>query len=73
MPMPHRVLLDRMTGYAEEAGAFMRRRRLTRQPFARLYYPSGRSADHAADSEAGAELFAAAGRLIELAGKRSPR
>ena len=73
MPKPHRVLLDRMTGYAEEAGAFMRRRRLTRKPFARLYYPSGRSADHAADSEAGAELFAAAGRLIELAGKRAPR
>ena len=73
MPKPHRVLLDRMTGYAEEAGAFMRRRRLTRRPFARLYYPSGRSADHAADGEAGAELFAAAGRLIELAGKRTGR
>jgi hypothetical protein len=70
MPKPHRVLLDRMSGYAEEGGAFMRRRRLTRQPFARLYYSDGRSADHAADSKAGAELFAAAGRLIELAGKR---
>lgn len=70
MPKPHRVLLERMSGYAEEAGAFMRRRRLTRQPFARLYYASGRSADHSADSEAGAELFAAAGRLIELAAER---
>jgi hypothetical protein len=73
MPKPHRVLLDRVTGYAEEAGAFMRRRRLTRRPFARLYYASGRSVDHAVDSEAGAELFAAAGRMIEIAAERPDR
>ena len=73
MPKPHRVLLERVSSYAEEAGAFMRRRRLTRQPFARVYYPSGQSADHAADSDAGADLFAAAGRLIELAGRRQAR
>jgi hypothetical protein len=71
-PKPHRVLIDRVSGYADEAGAFVRRRRLTRRPFARVYHPSGRSADHAADSDAGAELFAAAGRLIELAGRRPP-
>jgi hypothetical protein len=71
MPKPHRVLLDRVTGYADEAAAFMRRRRLTRRPFARVYYTGGSSADHAADTDAGAELFAAAGRLIEVAGKRS--
>lgn len=68
-PKPHRVLLERVSGYADEAAAFMRRRRAARQPFARLYYANGRSADHAADSAAGAELFVAAGRLIELAGK----
>lgn len=68
-PKPHRVLLERVSGYADEAAAFMRRRRAARQPFARLYYPGGRSGDHAADSAAGAELFVAAGRLIELAGK----
>ena len=71
MPKPHRVLLDRVSGYADEAGAFMRRRRLTRRPFARVYYAGGRSVDHAADSDAGAELFAAAGRLIEIAAERS--
>ena len=71
MPKPHRVLIDRVSGYAEEAGAFMRRRRLTRRPFARVYYASGDSIDYAADSEVGAELFAAAGRLIEAAGKRT--
>ena len=36
---PHRVLLDRVSGYADEAAAFMRRRRVSRRPFARLYYP----------------------------------
>jgi hypothetical protein len=69
-PKPHRVLLDRVSGYADEAAAYMRRRRVARQPFARLYYPNGRSADHADDSAAGAELFVASGRLIEVAGKR---
>jgi hypothetical protein len=70
-PKPHRILLDRVSGYADEAAAYMRRRRVSRQPFARLYYPNGHSADHAGDSTAGAELFAAAGGLIEVAGKRS--
>ncbi len=69
-PKPHRVLLDRVSGYADEAAAFARRRRASRRPFARLYYPDGRSADHAGDSRAGGELFVAAGRLIEVAGKR---
>jgi hypothetical protein len=70
-PKPHRVLLDRVSGYADEAAAYMRRRRIARRPFARLYYAAGRSADHAHDSDAGAELFVAAGRLIEVAGKRA--
>jgi hypothetical protein len=69
-PKPHRILLDRVSGYAEEAAAFMRRRRVARRPFARLYYPHARSADHAGDSTKGAELFVAAGRLIEVAGRR---
>lgn len=67
---PHRVLLDRVSGYADEAAAYMRRRRVARRPFARLYYAGGRASDQATDSLAGAELFAAAGRLIEVAGKR---
>lgn len=69
-PKPHRVLLERVSGYADEAAAFMRRRRVARRPFARLYYPHGRSADHAEDSRSGAELFVAVGRLIEVAGER---
>jgi len=69
-PKPHRILLDRVSGYADEAAAYMRRRRVSRQPFARLYYAEGRASDHAGDSLAGAELFVAAGRLIEVAGRR---
>lgn len=69
-PKPHRVLIDRVSGYADEAAAYMRRRRASRRPFARLYYAGGRGHDHAEGSPAGAELFVAAGRLIEVAGKR---
>lgn len=68
-PKPHRVLLDRVSGYADEAAAYMRRRRASRRPFARLYYAGGRAADLVEDPAAG-ELFVAAGRLIEVAGKR---
>ena len=68
MQKPHRILLDRVSAYADEAAAYMRRRRV-----ARLYYSGGRSADHALDSTAGAELFVAAGRLIEVAGPKRPK
>lgn len=70
-PKPHRVLLDRVSGYADEAAAYVRRRRVSRRPFARLYYRDGRATDHSADSDAGGELFVAAGRLIEVAGRRA--
>lgn len=74
MPVkPHRILLDRVSGYADEAAAYMRRRRIARRPFARAYYAGGRSSDHAGDSVGGAELFVAAGRLIELAGRKGGR
>jgi hypothetical protein len=65
---PHRVLLDRVSGYADEAAAYLRRRRHLRKPFARTYYAGGRSTDRPADSEQGRALFLAASRLIEVAG-----
>ena len=68
-PKPHRILLDRVSGYADEAAAYMRRRRADRKAFARLYYPRGASAE-VGGSEQGAELFVAAGRLIEVARER---
>jgi hypothetical protein len=68
-PKPHRVLLDRFSGYADEAAAYMRRRRIQRKPFARLYYAGGRSAELPADSSTGGELFVAAAAIIDLTGK----
>jgi hypothetical protein len=69
---PHR-LLDRVSGYADEAAAYLRRRRHLRKPFARVYYRGGRSAAFPADDEAGRALFLAASRLIELAPPRRAR
>jgi len=66
-PKPER-LLKRVSGYADEAAAFLRRRRHMRKPFARVYHHGGRCLAYPRESEAGAALFEAAGRLIEVAG-----
>jgi len=73
MAKPHRVMLDRVSGYADEAAAFMRRRRLVRRPFARVYRADGSAVDHPPETETGAELVTAASRMIELAGEGSRR
>jgi hypothetical protein len=67
MPKPHRVLLDRVSNYADEASAYLRRRKTTRQPFARVQYAGGRSASHPEDTDAGQRLFDAARQLIDVA------
>lgn len=59
--------MDRVSGYADEAAAYRRRRRLTRKPFARVYAGGGRGATHPPETEAGRELFLAAARLIDAA------
>jgi hypothetical protein len=69
-PKPHRALIDRVSGYADEAAAFLRRRRLTRRPFARVHAPGGRIHAVAADTEEGRALFLAASHVIDAA--RSP-
>jgi hypothetical protein len=66
-PKPHRAILDRVSGFADEAAAYLRRRRLTRRPFARVYAPGGRNLSCAAETEAGRELFLAASRVIDAA------
>jgi hypothetical protein len=73
MQKPHRVLLDRVSGYADEAAAYMRRRKIARKPFARLYYANGRAADRDIDSREGIALFDAADALIEVAGNPQRR
>ena len=67
-PKPHRVLLTRVTGYADEASAYMRRRRKLRRPFARVQWRGGGSAAFDAETPEGRELFRAAAHLIDIAG-----
>ncbi|HSI79552.1 MAG TPA: hypothetical protein VK919_02765 [Solirubrobacterales bacterium] len=69
-PKPHRVLLDRVSGYADEAVAYLRRRHHTRRPFARVDVAGGHGASHSADDERGRELFRAAAEVIETARER---
>jgi hypothetical protein len=65
---PHRLLLDRVSSYADEAAAYMRRRRHLRKPFARTYYSGGRGTAWPDDSDQGRAMFLSASRLIEVAG-----
>jgi hypothetical protein len=65
---PHRLILDRVSSYADEAAAYMRRRRHLKKPFARIFYPGGRSRDFSSETDAGRELFKAAAHAIEVAG-----
>lgn len=56
-----------MSGYADEAAAYIRRRRLTRKPFARVYGAGGAGSSHSPETETGRELFLAAAKLIDAA------
>lgn len=67
VPKPQRTLIDRVSGYAEEAAAYMRRRRITRKPFARVHYKGGRVVAYPSDTEEGRALFRAAANLIDAA------
>jgi hypothetical protein len=67
MQKPQRTLRGRVSGYADEATGYLRRRRITRTPFARVYRAGGRSDSYPADTEAGRELFRAAAELIAAA------
>ena len=66
-PKPHRALIERVSGYADEASAYLRRRRLTRRPFARIHAPGGRALACDAETEEGRELFLAASRVLDAA------
>ena len=64
-PKPHRLLIDRVSGYAAEAAAYMRRRRSTRRPFVRVVDQGARGYDYPVEEPTGAELQRLAGDLIE--------
>jgi hypothetical protein len=67
----HRLVIDRVTGYADEASAYLRRRRLNRLPFARVWWEGGRGAAYDAETAEGRALFLAAAHLIAAA--KDPR
>lgn len=64
---PYRAILSRVSTYADEAAAFLRRRRLTRRPFARVWWAGGRGAAFAPETETGRSLFLSAAELIDVA------
>lgn len=64
MIKPQRFLLGRIAGVADEAAAFVRRRRIAQRPFARVYYRDGRSTGYTSTDEAGRALFLAAAKLL---------
>ena len=72
-PKPHRNVLTRVTGYADEAQAYMRRRRKLRRPFARVQWSGGRSENCDPGTSEGRELFRAAAHLIDIAGDPAER
>ena len=65
-PKPQRTILGRVSAYADEAAGFLRRRRITRKPFARVGRQGGRTDAYPPETEEGRALFLAAADLIEL-------
>jgi hypothetical protein len=64
MEKPHRFLIDKVTSYAEEGSAYLRRRRLRAQPFARVGRAQGRIETYDTDQGRGQELIEAARLLL---------
>ncbi len=70
MQKPYRFLIGRVTTYAEEGGAYLRRRKIRSRPFARVWR-SGEAVEAVAlDSEAGARLLAVADELTAALPRR---
>lgn len=65
MQKPHRLIIDRVSSYADEAGAFLRRRRHRARPFARVWRAGGEIEAPAAESAEARDLFAAGEALLK--------
>ncbi len=66
MLKPHRVLIDKVSTYTDEAAAFVRRRRHTRRSFVRIQFQSGDALDVGPGTAEAERIGAAADALIEL-------
>lgn len=65
MLKPHRVLAAKISSYADEASAFMRRRRHHRRPYIRIQYRGGDAIELHPDEPGAEEIMAAVSGLIE--------
>lgn len=65
MQKPYRFLVTRVASYAEEGSAFLRRRRIRSQPFARIWRDGGAAESLDPSSDAGSRLFEVADSLLE--------
>lgn len=61
----YRFLVDAVAGYAEEAAAFVRRRRLRAREFARVWRADGSIESVPADSARGRTLFEITSRALD--------
>jgi hypothetical protein len=62
---PHRVLADKIASYADEASAFVRRRRHHRRPYIRIYYRGGDAIELHPEEPGSEEIMAAVTGLLE--------
>lgn len=66
MLKPHRIVMDKVSSYTEEAAAFMRRRRHHRRAFIRVQFGSGDAVDLIPGTDETGRIDAAAESLIDL-------
>jgi hypothetical protein len=64
MLKPHRVLAEKFSSYADEASAFLRRRRHHRRPFVRIQFRSGEGVDLRPGDPDAARVTAAVDALL---------
>jgi hypothetical protein len=65
MLKPHRVLAEKISSYADEASAFMRRRRHHRRPYIRIQYGDGNAIELHPEDPGSAGIMVAVSDLIE--------
>lgn len=70
MQKPYRFLIGRVSSYAEEGSAYLRRRKIRGRPFARIWRSGEAVEAIALDSEAGARLAAVADELSAAVPRR---
>jgi hypothetical protein len=68
MLKPHRVLAEKISSYADEASAFMRRRRHHRRPYIRIQFRSGDAVELHPEEPESEQIMAAVSGLVERSG-----